>query len=152
MSFLHVYIHTAQVTILPQEHQSVCRGESISYNCIANGSSSMVLFSPPIVNESNALALFSNDPVPTCNPLSDSAAAIILVDTTRSSVFMGTFTLYISEEQSEGQLVVFCRAFSADGMATTNETTFSVIGMHMHSLSTDIITIMCICISVSSRS
>lgn len=146
---MYVYIHTAQVTILPQEHQSVCRGESISYNCIASGSS-MALFSPPIVNESNALALFSNDPVPTCNPLSDSAAAIILVDSTGSPTFMGTFTLYVSEERSEGQLTVYCRVSSVDGMVSTNETTFSVIGnMCMHSQS--IITIVFLSVAESQQ-
>ena len=88
----------------------------------------MVLFSPPIVNESNPLTVLSSDHVQTCNVIPNSAAAITLVDTTGSPSFMGTFTLYISPEQSEGQRTVFCRVYSADGMVTTNQTTFSVLG------------------------
>jgi hypothetical protein len=105
----------------------VCPGESVSYNCIGSGIS-IALFSPPIVNESSAFLLFSNDRVPTCNPRSDSAAAIVLVDSTGSPSFIGTFTLYIPDDQSEGELTVFCRVSSADGIVTTNETTFSVLG------------------------
>ena len=133
-----IYISTAQpntVTLLPQKHQSVCRGESISYNCIGSGTA-MALFSPPIVNESNPLTVFSSDPVQTCNVIPNSAAAIVLVDSTGSPSFMGTFTMYISDEQSEGQRTVFCRVTAADGMATTKETTFSVLGNNYYSINT----------------
>ena len=67
--------------------------------------------------------------VQTCNVIPNSAAAIVLVDLTGSpSVLMGTFTLYISNQQSEGQRTVFCHVTAADGMTTTKETTFSVLG------------------------
>ena len=63
----------------------------------------MVLFSPPFVNESNPLVVFSSDPEQTCacDAIPNSAAATVLVDPTGSPSFMGTFTLYISDEQSE---------------------------------------------------
>lgn len=115
------------VTILPQKHQSVCHGESISFNCIGSGTS-MALFSPPVVNESNPLALFSSQSIQTCIVMPNIAASIVLVDSTGSPSFIGTFTLYISDGQSEGQLTVYCRVSSADGMITANETTFSVLG------------------------
>ena len=111
--------------LLPQGHQSVCRGESISYNCIGSGIS-MAVFSPPIVNESNSIVVPSSR---TCSVIPNSAAAIILVDTTGSPLLMRTFTLYISDEQREGQRTVFCRVSAADGTITTKEANFSVLGM-----------------------
>jgi methionine-rich copper-binding protein CopC len=92
----------------------------------------MVLFSPPVVNESNPLALFSSESVQTCHVITNSAAAIILVDSTGNPSFMGTFTMYISDKQSEGQYTVSCRVSSADGMVTANETTFSVLGNYIN--------------------
>ena len=88
----------------------------------------MVLVSPPVVNESNPISVLSGDPVQTCDVVTNSAAAIVLVDTSGSSSFMGTFTLYISPEQSEGQRTVICRVTAADTVVTVNETTFSVLG------------------------
>ena len=88
----------------------------------------MALFSPPVVNESNPLALFSSQSIQTCIVMPNIAASIVLVDSTGSPSFIGTFTLYISDGQSEGQLTVYCRVSSADGMITANETTFSVLG------------------------
>ena len=96
----------------------------------------MVLFSPPIVNESNPISLLSSNAVQTCNVIINSAAAIVLVDSTGSTSFMGTFILYISDEQSEGQRTVFCRVIAADGIVTTKETTFSVLGNNYYSIST----------------
>ena len=112
---------------MPQDTQSICRGQSISYNCIGDGSI-MQMYSPPIVNESGALTLFSSDRVQTCNVIPNSAAAIVFVDSTGSSSFMGTLTLYISNTISAGLLNVFCRVSTAGGMTVTNSTTFSVLG------------------------
>lgn len=92
----------------------------------------MVLFSPPIVNESNPLALFSSESVQTCHVITNSAAAIILVDSIGNPSFMGTFTVYISDKQSEGQITVFCRISSADGVVTTNQSTFSALGNYIN--------------------
>lgn len=114
-------------SLLPQEHQTVCRGESISYNCIGNGTG-MTLFSPPIVTETDALLVFANRGVQTFNAISDSAVAFILVDPTESPLFTATYTVYISDEQSEGQVTVVCRVTSAERMVTANEPTFSVLG------------------------
>ena len=73
--------------------------------------------------------VLSSDPVQTCDAIiPNSAAAIVLVDPTGSPSFMGTFTLYISDEQSEGQRTVSCHVTAVDGMVTANETTFSVLG------------------------
>ena len=119
---MHTYIHTAQPTLKPQEHQSVCRGESISYNCIGNGSR-IALYSPPIIEEISALSIFSSEPLQTCSVIVDSGAAIILVDSTASPSFVVTYTLYISNEQSEGLRSVICQA--SGEMTTAN---FSVLG------------------------
>jgi hypothetical protein len=88
----------------------------------------MVLFSPPVVNESNPLALFSGESVQTCHVIPNSAAACILVNSTGNPSFIVTYTVYIPNEQSEGQITVFCLVTAADGMITTQETTFSVLG------------------------
>ena len=88
----------------------------------------MQLYSPPILDEINALALFPGDPVQTCNAIRNSAAAIVFLDSAGSSSFMGTLTLYISDELSMGLLTIFCRVSTADGMTATNSTTFSVLG------------------------
>ena len=134
MSFLYttiiiiIFTYAAQpdtVTLFPREHPTVCRGESISYNCMGSGTV-MIMFSPPVVNESNPISLLSSNAVQTCNVITNSAAAIVLVDSTGSPSFMGTFTLYISDQQSRGQRTVFCRVIAADGMTTTDDTTFSV--------------------------
>jgi hypothetical protein len=92
----------------------------------------MALFSPPIVNESNPLALFSIESVQTCRVMPDSSAAIVLVNSMGSPSFVGTFALYIPNEQSEGPLTVICRVTAADGMDTTNQTTLSVLGKYMY--------------------
>ena len=127
---MHTFIHTAQpnimVSLLPQDHQTVCLGESISYNCAGNGTS-IALNSPPIISESNPLTVLTRDGVEHCSVRANSAAGIILVDPTESSLFMVTFTLYVSDEQSEGERTVFCSVSSLDGMGTAN-TTFSVLG------------------------
>ena len=125
---MHNHIHTAQsmITLLPQ-NQSVCRGESISYNCAGIGTN-MELVSPPIVNETNPLLLFTSQGVQTCQVMANSAAAIVLVDSSGIPSFRGTFTLYISDQQSEGQLTVICRVTATDGMVTATETTLSVFG------------------------
>ena len=110
------------VTLFPQKHPTVCHGESISYNCIGSGIA-MMMFSPPVVEESNPISLLSGDAVQTCNVITNSTAAIVLVD---SASFMGTFTLYISDDQSEGQRTVSCRVIASDGTPTTDITTFFV--------------------------
>ena len=101
------------------------------FNCIGSGTG-MALFSPPIVNESNALLLFAGDGQ-LCNIIPNSAAAVELFVEPPS--FMGTLTLHISDEQSEGLRTVFCRVTAADGMITINETTFSVLGNVMYTSS-----------------
>lgn len=88
----------------------------------------MVLFSPPIVNESNPIVVLSSQGVQACSVTPNSAAVIILVDPIRSPLFIGTFTLYISYNQREGQRSVSCRVSSADGISAS-ETTFSVLGI-----------------------
>ena len=88
----------------------------------------MQLYSPPILDEINALALFPGDSVQTCNAIRNSAAAIVFLDSAGSSSFMGTLTLYISDELSVGLLTVFCRVSTAGGTTATNSTTFSVLG------------------------
>ena len=121
-----MHIHAAQpntVSLLPQVHQTVCRGESISYNCAGNGDE-MALFSPPIVIETNAILLFSTQNAQTSRVRANSSAAVILLDSTSLT---GIFILYISDDQSEGQRTVSCRITSADG-SLTNTTTFSVFG------------------------
>ena len=125
--FLLYYAAQPSAILMPQDTRNVCRGESISYNCIGDGSI-MELYSPPIVNESGALTLFSSDPVQTCNVVANSAAAIVFVDSTGSSSFMGTLTLHISNTISEGLFTVYCRVSTAGGMTTTNSTTFSISG------------------------
>lgn len=129
MSFFCIFIHTAQsnmVTISPQG-QTVCLGESVSFNCNGTGIN-MEMFSPPIINESSTVAVSSVPGAQPCNVRSNLAAAIALVDSTGSSSFRATFTLYISDEQPEGQRTLSCRVTESNGMFTTDSTTFSVLG------------------------
>ena len=126
-----MFIHTAQSspTLLPQESQSVCPGGILSYTCTSNGDG-MILFSPPIINESNPLPILSSDPALTCRArvMSNLAATVVLVE---FSSLIVTFTLYIPNEQSAGQHMVFCRVSSANGTETTTST-FSVLGKHIY--------------------
>jgi hypothetical protein len=80
------------------------------------------------VNVSNPLTIFSSDAVQTCDVRPNLAATIVLVNSAGSPSFTGTFPLYISNEQREGQFPVSCRVTAADGMAPTNETTYTVLG------------------------
>ena len=89
----------------------------------------MILFSPPIVNESNPLALFPSD---TSIIRPNSSAGIVLVDSTESSLFIGTFVMYISDRQGEGKFSVFCRVSSIGGVVTTRSTVFSVFVGNAH--------------------
>ena len=122
------YIHTAHpsVTLLPRQNQTVCLGESISFNCNGEGLS-LELYSPHFLNENSALALFPNDNVMTCNLRPTSAAAIVFVDPPGNSSISGTLVLQIPLEQSLGTFNVFCRVSTINSVNETNST-FSVIG------------------------
>ena len=124
-----MYIHTAHpsVTFLPRQHQSVCRGESICFNCNGEGTS-LELYGPPFVNENSALALFPSDDVMTCILRRTSAAAVVFVDSSGDSSINVTLVLHIPPEQSLGTFNVFCRVSTANGMNHTDSSTFSVLG------------------------
>ena len=91
----------------------------------------MILFCPPMIDESNPLPILSSDPALTSRVrvVSHLVATVVLVE---FSSFIATFTLYIPNEQSAGQHMVFCRVSSANGTVTRNST-FSVLGKaHIH--------------------
>lgn len=87
----------------------------------------MELFSPPIVEESEALTLFWNDSVQSCNVRRSSAAAMILSDSPESLPFMGTLVLYISSEHPQTTYDVYCRVYTTEGNTTMTSSSFTVM-------------------------
>lgn len=88
----------------------------------------MLLYSPPFVNESSPLSVFSNEQPHTCfvSP-NNKALAITLVDSPGNSSINGTFVFNIPHNQSEGEYSIFCQVSIGQSIATTLSK-FSVIG------------------------
>ena len=88
----------------------------------------MELFSPQIINESNAITLFQSDPLTTCRVRQNAGVAIKFVEPTGNESFMGTLTLYVSQELEVGTYTVYCRVSINENITDTDSTTFSVVG------------------------
>ena len=82
----------------------------------------MLLYSPPIVNENNPIALEPTNYLRTCYLLPN-ASGCVLVKPTDNTSFVGTLTLSIPLDQAFGTYTVFCRLNS-----DTSSTEFTVVG------------------------
>ena len=124
-------LHTGQpsTTLLPQGHQKVCHGESISYTCTGNGNT-LELYCPNIINESDRFTFFANESPDKCFARSGYGYAYGLTNFAGSPV-SGGITLIISEELITKKFTVFCRVIMTAGQQTlyyTSSATFSVLG------------------------
>ena len=118
------------VTLLPKEHQKVCPGQTVAYNCFGDGST-MELFSPPILSEAEAFKFHSKNKSlsegPTCDVRTDAAAILNLVETWNAFSLTGILTLNIPSDLRRGMYSVYCRVSTTQGDVTTMSSTFLVL-------------------------
>ena len=94
----------------------------------------MSLYGPPILNESQALSIFSFNPPQTCMVVPNRAGVSILVADSGPETFVGTLTLVVPDTRVQNDMTyeVFCRVTDIQGNETLNFTTFLVPGKDYH--------------------